>query len=77
MNILHPIQSLQKWALINLLKGIVKDLPIRKEQLNNIWRRYSDEICEKVEIAIEQIVVKVIKKAMERENISFLDSSDN
>ena len=76
MNILHPIQSLQKWALIKLLKGIVKNLPIAQEQLNHIWRRYSDEICEKVETAIEQIVVKVIKKAMERENISFLDNAN-
>lgn len=71
------IELIKKWAFTSIIKGIVKEIPLKSEQMKIIWRKYSDELCEKVTTAIEQAVIKVIKKAMEKEGFSFLDNSDN
>ena len=47
MNIFHPIQSLQKWAITKLLEGFVKAIPEAKSKIALIWELHKDEIFEK------------------------------
>lgn len=71
------IELIKKWAFTSIIKGIVKEIPLRSEQMKVIWSKYSDELCEKVTTAIEQAVIKVIRRAMEKEGFSFLDDANN
>ena len=71
------IELIKKWAFTSIIKGIVKEIPLRSEQMKVIWSKYSDELCEKVTTAIAQAVIKVIRKAMEKEGFSFLDDANN
>ena len=75
--IFHPIQSIQKWAIIKVVKGIVKELPLSADVIQKVWSEYSDEIAEKVTGSIENVVVKIFKKALAKQGITFLDKSDN
>lgn len=77
MNILHPIQALQKWAILKVVKGIVKELPFSPQIIQKVWKEHDEEIAEKVTGCIENVVVKIFKKALAKQGITFLDNSDN
>ena len=65
-NILHPIKSLQKWALTRLIEGFVKELPDAKEKILKIWEQHKYEIFEKVKKAIQKVITDFIKAKMEK-----------
>lgn len=65
MNILHPIKSLEQWALQRLLKRIAEELPVAKQQLAQLWEQHKDEIAKKVTEAIKKTVTNIIKKAID------------
>lgn len=66
MNILHPIKSLEKWALERLLKRIVEELPVAQDKLLEVWKAHEDEIYKKVADAIKTTVLGIVKKAVEK-----------
>lgn len=77
MNILHPIQSLEKWALQRLLKRAVEEIPVAEEKLAEVWKAHEDEIYKKVGDAVKDTVVSIIKKALERKDNKGADTSEN
>lgn len=68
MNILHPIKSLEKWALERLLKRIVEELPIAQAKLLEVWKAHEDEIYKKVADAIRTTVLEIVKKALGKQD---------
>lgn len=64
MNILHPIKSLEQWALKRLLQRSLEGLNIAKEDLKEYWELHEDEIYAKVGKAIKNTVVDIITKAI-------------
>lgn len=77
MNIFHPIQSLQKWAITKLLEGFVKAIPEAKSRIALIWELHKDEIFEKVTSAIKKTITDFIKKKMEEQRTKTFIQSDN
>lgn len=77
MNILHPIQSLEKWALQRLLKRIAEQLPIATNKLLEVWKSHEDEIYKKVGEAVKDTVVSIVKKALEKQDNKTADTSQN
>lgn len=73
MNILHPIKSLEQWALKRLLHRSLEGLNIAKEDLKEYWELHEDEIYTKVGKAIKNTVVDIITKAITPRN----DISEN
>lgn len=66
--ILHPIKSIQKWALKKLLQKAVNNLPATEEKLKEIWKSHEDEIWDKVMEAIKTTVINIVSKALEKQN---------
>lgn len=70
-------QWLEKWALQRLLKRVTEKLPIGQDRIAEIWKENKDEIFEKVTKVIKQTIIKIIKKALEKEGIEILHIPDN
>lgn len=73
----HPIKSIEKWAIERILKRAAQAIPQIKSKLPQIWEEHHEEIETKVAAAIRQAVLKVIKKALEKQGITILDTSNN
>ena len=76
-NLFHPVKSLEKWAIERILKRAIETIPQIKAKIPQIWEEHKDEIEAKVAAAIKQTVLKVIKKALEKQGITILDTSNN
>lgn len=76
-NLFHPVKSLEKWAIERILKRAIGVIPQIRAKIPQIWEEHKDEIEAKVAAAIKQTVLKVIKKALEKQGITLLDSSNN
>ena len=68
---------LEKWALQRLLKRVAENLPIGQDRIGEIWAEHKDEIFEKVTEAIKKAISNVIKKALEKQEVKILHTSDN
>ena len=75
--ILHPITAIEKWALERILKNVAQSIPKVKAKIPEIWNEHKDEIIQKVTSAIKQTVLKVVKKALEKQGITILDNTNN
>ena len=71
------LKRLEKWALQRLLKRVAENLPYGQDRLAQLWADNKDEIFEKVSDAIKQTIGKIIKKALEKQGIKVLDTSNN
>lgn len=71
------IKFIEKWALQRFLKRVVENIPMGQDRIAQIWQEHKDEIFEKVTSAIEQTISKIIKKALEKQKIKFVDNSNN
>jgi hypothetical protein len=76
-NLFHPVKSLEKWAIERILKRAVQAIPQIKAKLPQIWEEHHEEIETKVAAVIRQTVLKVVKKALEKQGITILDISNN
>ena len=76
-NLFHPVKSLEKWAIERILKRAAEAIPQIKAKIPQIWEEHHEEIEAKVAAAIKQTVLKVIKKALEKQGITILDTSNN
>ena len=76
-HLFHPVKSLEKWAIERILKRAIEVIPQLKAKIPEIWEEHKDEIETKVAAAIKQTVLKVIKKALEKQGITILDTSNN
>lgn len=54
------LKWLEKWALQRLLKRVAKKVPLKKEQLKELWTKRSEEIFEKVCKAVEDTVTNIL-----------------
>lgn len=71
------LKKIEKWALQRLLKRAMEKIPEAKGKIAQIWDLYSDEIFEKVVEAIEKTIATIIKKALAKQGIEFLDNTNN
>lgn len=75
--ILNPAKSLKKWAIELLLKEAAKTIPLGEGQIAKLWAENQDEIVKKVSEAITKTLDKIIKKALEKQGVKILDTSNN
>lgn len=64
MNILHPIKSIEEWALGRLSKRVAEQLPIARAKLQEIWKAHQDEIIEKVGEAIKNTIIEISQEVV-------------
>lgn len=76
-NILHPVKSLQKWALQKLFQKFINELPSGKRKLAELWEENKDEIFEKIKKAIRKTILDFFKKKMEEPQDNIYVESDN
>ena len=75
--IIHPVKSLEKWALTKLLEGFIHNIPYAKEKVKDIWEQHKYEIFEKVKKAMQKAISDFIKKKVEEQGATLLVQSDN
>lgn len=74
MNILHPIKSIEQWALQRLLKRIVEQIPalrnMAEDYVARLWEENKNEIEKKVTEAIKRTILEIINGAVKKYKIS-------
>ena len=55
-------EFVKKWALKQAVKGVIKKLPIYKNELSELVKNNLDEVLEKVEKAIKETLLNLIAK---------------
>jgi predicted transcriptional regulator len=68
---------LEKWALRRLLKRVAEGIPVAQDRLAEIWKEHKDEILEKVTENIKKTIKNILTKALEKQGIKILHTSDN
>lgn len=67
---------LEKFFFKRILKKIAKLIPYGQDRIKELWEQNKDEMVEKAKEAIEKAIKDVIKKALEKQGIHIVDSSN-
>lgn len=67
---------LEKFFFKRILKKIAKLIPYGQDRIKELWEQNKDEMVEKAKEAIEKAIKDVIKRALEKQGIHIVDSTD-